>query len=195
MTLKYTLGWALLAGSRVLARPALVDRGQNFSNYIIQVDQLPVYLQTDLLTAHTPIEPITSNVSGSNDIHIQCDDPSFDSDLDISDCGAANANFLSDSTRYLFTERHSDSQGKVFPLPYRSMGGDASCYVQPVLMEGTDSSWATLDEVRNAAAMIRGTCLSGGKLRGGIATGIGMVKTPPPPLVERPWQTWGPGIV
>ena len=186
MTLKYTLGCALYVGSLVLARPAVVDPDLNISDSTIKVNSLPVYALSVLPTTALPIEPITSlDITGGEDIHIQCDGPSYGSDLDISDCGEANAYLAAGSDQYQWAERHSGSQKESLALPYRSMGDKASCYVQPVLINGASSARATFDEIRNAAAMIRGRCFSGGKLQGGMATKIGKMKTLTSAM---PWQ-------
>ena len=181
MTLKSTLGYALYVGSLVLARPSVYGPDQNFSGPTIESDSLPPTLMNKLSTTALPIEPITSlDATGSEDIHIECDGATYGFDLNVSDCGVANANFPVDFGQYQWAERRSGLQNNVFPLPYRSMGDNASCYIQPVLIDGASSAWASLDEARNAAAMIRGRCYSGGKLQGGIATNIGMMKTLPP---------------
>ena len=181
MTLKTTLGYALYVGSLVLARPSVNGPDQNSSQSAIEIESLPSIpsnLMKDLSTHALPIEPITSlDVIGSKDIHIKCDGATYGFDLNVSDCGAANAHVPASSDQYQWAERRSGSPTNIFPLPYRSMGDNASCYIQPVLVDGASSALATLNEARNAAALIRGRCYSGGKLQGGIATNIGMMKT------------------
>ena len=118
------------------------------------------------------------NVTGGEDIHIQCDGFSYGFDLDILDCEEANAYVPFSPDQVLWAERHTGWQKKIFPLPYRTMGDKAMCYVQPLLINGAYSARVTPNQVRNAAATIRRNCASGGKLRGGIATNIGKILGP-----------------
>ncbi|KAL9077235.1 MAG: hypothetical protein Q9161_000501 [Pseudevernia consocians] len=113
------------------------------------------------------------NVTGAEDIHIQCDGSSYGFDLDVVDCKEANAYVPSSPDQVLWAESQTGLQEKIFALPYRAMGDKAMCYVQPLLINGTSSARATPNQVRNAAAAIRLNCASGGKLQGGIATNIG----------------------
>ena len=108
-----------------------------------------------------------------NEIHIQCNGSLYGFDLDIGDCEEAKAYFPASSDQAQWATRHTGWQKDIFGLPYRAMGDKALCYVQPVIIDGASSAKATPNQVRNAAAMIRHKCASGGKLQGGIATNIG----------------------
>ena len=194
MSPKYALGVAFYIGSRVLANPIvqrLSDResgnavlqrpGDNMSSvgvHIIQTypesDPLPFDLEP---TSASNRSPTPLNVTGSKDVHIQCDGASYGFDLDISDCEEATAYFPIYPDQVQWAERDTGSQKQIFPLPYRAMGNKASCYVQPVLIDGATSAKAAPNEVRNAAAMIQDRCASGGKLQGGRATNIGKKRT------------------
>ena len=194
MSPKYTLGIALYIGSRVLASPIvqrLSDRelgnpilqraGDNMSSagvHIIQTypafDPLPFELEP---TSASYRSPTLLNVTSSEDVHIQCDGASYGFDLDISDCEEAMAYFPTYPDQVQWAERHTGSQTQIFPLPYRAMGDKASCYIQPVIIDGATTAKAAPNEVRNAAAMIRDRCASGGKSQGGMATSIGKKRT------------------
>lgn len=194
MSPKYALGIALYIGSRVLANPIvqrLSDRepgnpiaqrpGDNVSfprAYFTQTypasDPLPFDLEP---TSASNPSPTLVNVTSSEDVHIQCDGASYGFDLDISDCEEAMAYFPTYPDQVQWAERHTDSQTQIFSLPYRAMGDKASCYIQPVVIDGATSANAAPNEVRNAAAMIRDRCASGGKLQGGMATSIGKKRT------------------
>ena len=113
------------------------------------------------------------NLTGSEDTHIQCDGASYGFDLDVSDCEEAMAYVPPGGDQIQWVDRDTHSQVGHVPLPYRAMGSKATCYVQAVLVDGAASAEASANEVRNAAAMIRGKCYAGGKLQGGIATKIG----------------------
>ena len=178
MSPKYALGVAFYIGSRVLANPILQRPGFNMSSagdHIIQTsDPLPLDLKP---TSASNPSPTPLNVTSSKDVHIQCDGASYGFDLDISDCEEANAYFPIYPDQVQWASRHTGSQKQIFPLPYRAMGDKASCYVQPVLIDGATSAKAAPNEVRNAAVMIRDRCASGGKLQGGMATNIGKKRT------------------
>ena len=162
LRLKYVLGLASYVGNLISATPiALVGNGQGSSL------DLNSYLPSNG-SAESPF-----NLTGSEDIHIQCDGASYGFDLDVSDCEEATAYVPPGRDQILWVERNSTSKEKHVPLPYRSMGSKATCYVQAVLGDGAASAEASANEVRNAAAMVRGKCYAGGKLQGGIATKIG----------------------
>ncbi len=168
MSLKYILGYALCLWIVVLAAPApphfiLVGAPTNVlgSNYSLN----PMVMSNESVTS--------SNVIGDNEIHIQCNGSFYGFDLDIGDCEEAKAYFPASSDQVQWATRHTGWQKDIFGLPYRAMGDKALCYVQPVILDGASSAKATLNQVRNAAAMIRHKCASGGKLQGGIATNIG----------------------
>lgn len=136
----------------------------------------PLPFDLEPTSASNP-SPTLLNVTSSEDVHIQCDGASYGFDLDISDCEEAMAYFPTYPDQVQWAERHTDSQTQIFPLPYRAMGDKASCYIQPVVIDGATSAKAAPNEVRNAAAMIRDRCASGGKLQGGMATSIGKKRT------------------
>lgn len=167
LRLKYILGLASYVGNLVLASPLmtpsintiLVDNGQTLD------------LNTILPSNESVTLPL--NLTGSQDTHIQCDGTSYGFDLDVFDCEEAKAFVPRGRDQLQWVERNTAWQKEHVPLPYRSMGNKATCYVQPVLVEGATSARASANEVRNAAAMIRGTCFAGGKLQGGMATKIG----------------------
>lgn len=173
MSLKYALGYASYVGTLVLGRPSLDQRLQSSGN-ITHLSQ-PSDLQALNLNGYSPSNASIAsvNVAGGTDIHIKCDGASYGFDLDIGDCEEAKAFVPAGSDRVQWAERHTGWQKKIMPLPYRSMGDKALCYVQPVLLNGAPSAKASLNQIRNTAAAIRHTCAPGGKLQGGIATNIG----------------------
>ena len=181
MSPKYALVIAFYIGSRVLATPMGQHPGDNVSSAEGQLmmiypasDPLPFDLEP---TSTLNKSPTLLNVTSSTDVHIQCDGASYGFDLDISDCEEAEAYFPIYPDQVQWAERHTGSQKQIFSLPYRAMGDKASCYVQPVLINGATSAKAAPNEVRNAAAMIRDRCASDGKLHGGMATNIGKKRT------------------
>ena len=175
MPLKYALGYASCVGILVLAKPLELRSGPNIAGSVARL-----HPSSDLIALN--LDPIpTSNQSlmslqdaEDKGIRIQCDGSSYGFDLDIYDCEEAEAYFPADSHPALWAERHTGWQKEiVFPLPYRSMGDKALCYVEPVLVDDATSARATPHDVRNAAVAIRHECASGGRLQGGIATDIG----------------------
>ncbi len=178
MPLKYALGLASCLGTLVLAQP--VSRHANATDSNSSITRLhPI---TDYLNLNfDPVGPIDEpstppSVTGSEDMHIQCNGASYGFDLSISDCEGANSYVPASADEVQWAERHTGWQKQFFPLPYRAMGDEASCYVQPVLKDGATSAKASLNHIRNAAAMIRNRCFSGGKLQGGMATNIGKME-------------------
>lgn len=113
------------------------------------------------------------NVTSDNNEHVQCDGASYGFDLDIGDCEQAKAEVPPSAEEFQWAERQTGWQKEIAALPYRTMGEKASCYVQTVLIGDATSAKASLNQVRNAAALIRHVCASRGKLWGGIATKIG----------------------
>lgn len=178
MSLKYALGYASCVGILVLGKPLKTNSSLNIVNSSITHTHPPL----GLLTLNYPISALNesgtnpNNVTGEEDIHIQCDGASYGFDLDIGECEQAKAYFPANPNQFQWAERHTGWQKEIFILPYRAMGDEASCYVQPILVDGATSARATPNEVRNAAAMIRHICYSRGKLQGGIATNIGKTK-------------------
>ena len=194
MALKYVLRYTLYVGSlvsakpldtmsarppgTVSARPLNTSATSGIPSSHMELQRPPDLLNSTLYASSASNESVTSlDVTGDNDIEIQCDGASYGFDLDISDCEEAKAYFTANPDQFQWAERHTGWQKQIFPLPYRAMGNKASCYVQPVLSSGATSARATPNEVRNAAAAIRHKCYSGGKLQGGIATNIGKKRT------------------
>ena len=162
LRLKYVLGLASYVGHLALATPIgthYVSNGQS------------LYLNSILPSNESVTLPL--NLTGSRDTQIHCDGASYGFDLDVFDCEEAKAYVPRGRDQVQWVERNTAWQKEHVPLPYRSMGSKAACYVQPVLVEGATSARASANEVRNAAAMIRGTCFAGGKLQGGMATKTG----------------------
>lgn len=164
LRLTYTLGLAsyignLWVGNLVLAGP--VGNGQGS----------PLYLNSIMPPNGSVTLP--SNLTDNRDIHIRCDGASYGFDLDVFDCEEAKKYVPFGREQVQWVERNTAFVKQYVALPYRSMGSKAKCYVQPVVVDGATSAKASTNEVRNAAAMIRGTCFAGGKLQGGIATKIG----------------------
>lgn len=182
MSLKYVLGYALYVGTLVLAKPVEPPSASSVPDSAGGAIELhppsdPVALTLEPTSASS--DSITwPNVTGGNSIHVQCDGVSYGFDLDIVDCEEAKAYVPPSPDQVQWAERHTGWQKQIFPLPYRSMGNKASCYVEPILISGATSARANLNEVRNAAAAIRNRCAFGGKLQGGIAINIGKEKTP-----------------
>lgn len=134
----------------------------------------PTLLNGTLYSSSMLNESVTSlDVTGGNDIHVQCDGASYGFDLDIVDCEQGKAYIPASAEQFQWAERHTGWQKTIFFLPYRAMGDKALCYVQPLLIDGAISARASTNQVRNAAAAIRRRCASGGQLQGGIATNIG----------------------
>lgn len=113
------------------------------------------------------------NVTSDNREHIKCNGASYGFNLDILDCEQAKADIRASPDENQWAERHTGWLKQIWPLPFRTMGDKASCYVQTVLIGDATSAKASLNQVRNAAASIRNYCASRGKLQGGIATNIG----------------------
>lgn len=172
--LKYVLGLASCIATLVLASPVVLSSDYNNS----EIHPASKLLALNLEPTSPLNESITSlGVIGTEDTHIHCDGASYGFDLGILDCEEAKTYFPAGSNQLLWAERNTGWQKKIFQLPYRAMGDRASCYLQPVLVDGATSAKASLNQVRNAAAMIRDKCASGGKLQGGNATNIGESKT------------------
>ena len=163
LLLKYVLGLTSCIETLVSAIPLRVSGSQT-----LNLDLDPIWQWNGSTT-------LPLNVTGNTNTHIECDGASYGFDLDISDCEDAKAYFPHGSDQVQWAERHTGWQKRIVPLPFRAMGDKGSCYVQPVLVDGASSAKATLNEVRNAAAMIRNRCASGGKLQGGKATMIGKI--------------------
>ena len=159
LRLKYALGLASYVGNLVSAAP------------FVDVRMPSLDLNSTVPSNRSVSLPL--NLTGSEDTHIQCDGASYGFDLDVFDCEEAKAYVPPGRDQVQWVERNTAWQKEHTPLPYRAMGSKATCYVQPVLVEGAASAKASANEVRNAAAMIRNRCFVGGKLQGGIATKIG----------------------
>ena len=171
MPLKYALILTSYIGTLVLANPVHFHTIDNVT--IIQAHPASDFLTLDLEPTSPSDESTLPSVTGNQDTHIHCDGASYGFDLEIFECEEAKAHFPVDGNQVQWAERHTGWQKRIFPLPYRAMGNKASCYVQPILIDGATSARASPNEVRNAAVMIRSRCYSGGKLQGGIATNIG----------------------
>ena len=180
MPLKYVLTLAFCLGTLVLATPVSLHKNATVSGK--STNQVNPVI--NLASNFGPIlndESSTSlsAASSAEDIQIHCNGASYGFDLDMSDCEQAKAYLASSPDEVQWPERHTGVEGvenQGPPLPYRSMGDNASCYVQPVLMDGATAARASPNHVRNAAAMIQNRCFSGGKLQGGMATNIGKRK-------------------
>ena len=175
MSLKYALLYTSCLCILVLSKPLIRTRQDVTIIWIASANTLKQTLDSiSMLNASVT----AFNVTGAEDIHIQCDGSSYGFDLDVVDCKEANAYVPSSPDQVLWAESQTGLQEKIFALPYRAMGDKAMCYVQPLLINGTSSARATPNQVRNAAAAIRLNCASGGKLQGGIATNIGKMEGP-----------------
>lgn len=133
----------------------------------------PISIVLPLAFNQNPASNTSVNGTRNNNMRIQCDGASYGFNLDIDDCEQAKAEIPASADEFQWAERHTGWQKRIETLPYRSMGDKASCYVQTVLIGNAASAKASLNQIRNAAASIRNTCASGGKLQGGIATNIG----------------------
>lgn len=175
MVSKYALGYASCIGTLVLAKPLALNSSEAYKSSLYTKLSLPSDLQALDLNSLSPSNGPTAslNVTGGPDLHIQCDGASYGFDLDIEDCERAKAYVPPGSEQVQWAERHTGWQKRIMPLPYRSMGDKAVCYVQPLLVDGATSAKASFNDIRNTAAAIRHRCFSGGKLQGGIATNIG----------------------
>lgn len=165
MSLKYALAFASYISILVRANPlrspgpravALQARTQSGDLY-------PLSTSNDSATSSDLMD----------DIHIECNGSSYGFDLDITDCELAKAFVPANSEVLVWAERHTSSLKRYQPLPYRSMGEKAICYVETSLINGATSGKASTNQIRNAAAMIRHQCYSNGRLQGGIATNMG----------------------
>ena len=159
LRLLYALALACYVSNSVSATP------------LVNVQDSSIYLNSILPSNGSVTLPL--NLTGSEDTHIECDGASYGFDLDVFDCEEAKKYIPPGRDQVQWVERDTAWQKEHVPLPYRSMGSKATCYVQPVVVEGATSAKASANEVRNAAAMIRNRCFVGGKLQGGIATKIG----------------------
>ena len=191
MSLKYVLGYALYISSLVLAKPldppAHPARSLEVLQHLANISNLMEFATSETNESISSLDEI-----GNQKLHIQCDGSAYGFNLDISDCEEAKAYLPINADQVQWAERHTGWQKQIFLLPYRSMGDKASCYVQPVLIDGVTSARATPNEVRNAAAAIRNKCASGGKLQGGIATEIGEKRVP---FAERPRRCYWPQLL
>lgn len=174
MLLKYALVYAVYLGTLVIGNPTTLLARQLVN--VTFVGPTPALPNGTLYMLNETVASL--NVTGGNDIHIQCDGASYGFDLDIVDCEEAKAYIPVSPEQVQWAERHTGWQKEIFLLPYRTMGDKALCYVQPVLIDGATSARANPNQVRNAAAAIRHKCASGGKLQGGIATNIGRQRIP-----------------
>lgn len=170
---KYVLGLASCIVTLVLASPVILTSDHNDS----EIHPAPSLLTLNLEPTSPLNDSITSlSIIGNDDTEVHCDGAAYGFDLGIMDCEEAKTYFPAGSDQILWAERNTGWQKKIFQLPYRAMGDRASCYLQPVLVDGVTSAKASLNQVRNAAAMIRDKCAEGGKLQGGIATKLGELK-------------------
>ena len=168
MSFKYTLAYASYILTLVLAKPLGSPRT---SLAAVRVgtqsgDLYPLSMSNDSATS--------SDLKGGENIHIECNGASYGFDLDITDCELAKAFVPASSEETIWAERLTPVLKQYHPLPYRSMGSKAICYVQTSLIKGAVSGKASTNQIRNAAAMIRHQCYSGGRLQGGVARNIGM---------------------
>ena len=168
MSLKYALVYASYISTLVLAKPlgSLGPRAVALQAGTQSGGLYPLSMSNDSTTS--------SDLKGDEDIHIKCNGASYGFDLDITDCELAKAFVPANSEEIVWAERYTGPLKRYQPLPYRSMGEKAICYVETSLTNGATSAKASTNQIRNAAAMIRHQCYSGGKLQGGIATNIGM---------------------
>ena len=170
MSLKYALAYASYISILVLAKPlgSPGPRAVALHARTLSGDLYPLSMSNDSATS--------SGLKGDENIHIECNGSSYGFDLDITDCELAKAFVPANSEEIVWAERHTTSFKRYQPLPYRSMGEKAICYVEASLMNGATSGVASNNQIRNAAAMIRHQCYSNGRLQGGIATNIGIDK-------------------
>ena len=168
MSLKYALAYASYILTLVLAKPlgSLDSRAVAVRASPQSVDPYPLSMSNDSAPS--------SDLKGDENIHIECNGSSYGFDLDITDCELAKAFVPANPEEIVWAERHTSTLKRYQPLPYRSMGEKAICYVETSLINGAASGKASTNQIRNAAAMIRYQCYSGGRLQGGIATNIGM---------------------
>ena len=168
MSSKYVLAYASYILTLVLAKPlgSLDSRAVAVRASPQSVDPYPLSMSNDSATF--------SDLEGDERIHIECNGSSYGFDLDITDCELAKAFVPANSEELVWAERDTTSLKRFQPLPYRSMGEKAICYVETSLINGAFTGTASTNQIRNAAAMIRHQCYSNGKLQGGIATNIGM---------------------
>ena len=166
LRLKYTLAFASYVGNLVLATP--ITKNVYLSSLNSSLDLNSIMPSNETVT-------LSLNLTGSEGTHIQCDGASYGFDLDVSDCEEAKKYVPFGRDQVQWVERDTTWKKEHVPLPYRVMGSKATCYVQPVLVEGAAFAKASTNQVRNAAAMIRNRCFAGGKLQGGIATKIGEI--------------------
>ena len=157
MPSKYALGYTFYLLTLVLAKPLQTSTQSG--------DLYPLSMSNDSATS--------SNTLGFENIHVECNGASYGSDLDITDCELAKAFVPANSEEIIWAGRNGMVK-QYHPLPYRSMGSKAICYVETSLIIGAGTAKASTNQIRNAAAMIRHRCYSGGRLHGGIATNIGM---------------------
>ena len=168
MSLKHALAYAAYLSTLVLAKPL----GSSGS----RARALQPNLQSEGLypLSMSNYSATHSDLKGDENIHIECNGTSYGFDLDITDCELAKAFVPANSEEVVWAERYTGSFKRYQPLPYRSMGEKAICYVEISLINAATSGKASTNQIRNAAAMIRHQCYSGGRLQGGIATNIGM---------------------
>ncbi|KAF6217540.1 hypothetical protein HO133_006878 [Letharia lupina] len=109
----------------------------------------------------------------SNEIRIQCDGEKYGFNPDVVDCQNARSYYKRSSTPFTYGERHSGHGINVFPLPYRLMGDEALCYLEPVLIDSSlGTGVASINQLSNAAYELILQCAVR-QSKGGIATGIG----------------------
>lgn len=140
----------------------------------LQADQddfrLPSQSSYPPVTSNASLAPL--NVSTLNDISIECDGEKYGFKPDVEDCTSAIQHLQIGGKRIKFAQRGSVGSEGYVHLPYRLMGDEALCYVQPVLLNGAESGSATFRQIRDAASDLLLSCASRAE-QGGIATNLG----------------------
>ena len=179
-------------------RELLAEPAQAPENQMMQSSALNIV--TDFNSSL--IQPYNSlNASDLNGkMFVECDGDKYGVNLDLSDCKDAKNNVPYKSQQWAFAQRHTPTfvKNKVFPLPYRIMGGTCdpssalleehaiwgivslmmltdkgSCYVDTTLDEGRDIAHASLGQVQMAADAVISKCVKTRNPQGGVAHNIG----------------------
>ena len=107
---------------------------------------------------------------------IHCDGETYGYNPNIRDCEGAKESIIPDTKVWTLAERRPGLPPDTVPLPYRAMGDQALCYVQPVLIPGHTTAKGSLSMIHRAAAALILRCAASDTSQGGIATGIGKRK-------------------
>lgn len=65
----------------------------------------------------------SDNGNGNGKLYVDCNGPSYGSNLDLVDCLDAREYVIYNAKQFAFAQRHTGQEEATYPLPYRLMGG------------------------------------------------------------------------